>query len=161
MRIGLISDTHCRGLGSRIPADALRALAGVELILHAGDLTTRLAIDQLESIAPVLAVRGNCDPGRLPERRLVERGGVRIAMVHVPPLTCSRLVLGPVFGGEPDVLVCGHTHRALLEDGEGLLVVNPGSPTQPRGGERTVAMLTIEETVSAHLIPLGPAPQGD
>ncbi len=161
MRIGLVGDTHCRSHATRIPDDALRALDGVEWILHTGDLTTRIAIDQLERIAPVLAVRGNCDQGRLPERRIVERAGITIAMVHVPPLVRAAGVLGPVFGAEPDVLVCGHTHRAAIEEWDRLLVVNPGSPTVPRGGERTIAILTVDEGVSAQVVALGPAPNGD
>lgn len=88
MRIGVVSDTHLPRFGNRLPRalmDGLRE-AGVELIVHAGDLTDLLVIDQLETIAPVEAVAGNNDgPAvreRYPRSRLLHLGGIRLGLVH-------------------------------------------------------------------------------
>jgi hypothetical protein len=87
MRIAVISDTHELGTGWGSPPELINALKGVDLILHCGDLEILPVLDHLETVAPVLAVRGHKDPRepgqRLAERtRVVEVEGVRIGMVH-------------------------------------------------------------------------------
>ena len=86
-RIGLISDTHSAGSGRDLPAPVMDALDGVDLILHCGDLECLGVLDYLETIAPVLAVRGYEDPreagGRLADAtRVVDAGGLAIGMIH-------------------------------------------------------------------------------
>jgi uncharacterized protein len=131
VRIGLISDTH--GL---VRDEALRALKGVELILHAGDVGGEDVLDALEAIAPVQAVFGNTDPldGRLPAAIDCELLGVRVHVSHgdetgVP--TPEKLVARY----SADVIVYGHTHKALVrtvtrgakKGSRDALVVNPGA----------------------------------
>jgi hypothetical protein len=123
--IGLISDTH--GL---LRPSVHEALAGVSLILHAGDVCGDTILDELAVIAPVRAVFGNCDATWLPElaaERVVEIDGVRIHVSHgheVGRPTADRLVAKyPGF----DVLVYGHTHVQKLERVGDVLVVNPGA----------------------------------
>jgi putative phosphoesterase len=122
--IGLISDTH--GL---LRPDVFTALAGVDLILHAGDVGGDDILDELGAIAPVIAVRGNTDPPghpRLAERIDRERGGVTIHVSHgheVGSPTPDRLLA--VYAS--DVIVYGHTHKGLITRHEGRLVINPGA----------------------------------
>ena len=123
-RIGLISDTH--GL---LRPGVHEAFAGVELILHAGDVEGERILDELELIAPVQAVFGNCD--RRPNPRLTPAveltvGGMRIHMSHGHELgvpTPERLLERY----DADVLIYGHTHKPLIARTGDRLVVNPGA----------------------------------
>jgi putative phosphoesterase len=119
--IGLISDTH--GL---LRPDALRALAGSELIIHAGDVGKPEILRDLEAIAPVFAVRGNIDRGEwaspLPMTGVVEADGVRIYVLH----DIHELDLDPAAAGF-GIVVSGHSHKASSEERSGVLYVNPGS----------------------------------
>src|SRR5690606_33961 len=86
VRIGVISDTHIPQRAKTIPPIVYQLFSGVALILHAGDLTTDDVIVQLEAIAPVYAVHANVDPPdlvrRLPKKREIHVGGVRIGLIH-------------------------------------------------------------------------------
>ena len=119
--VGLISDTH--GL---LRPEAVAALAGVDLILHAGDIGGLDVIAQLQSIAPVVAVRGNTDrhdwAHAIPEREIAQVGAVRIYLLH----DVHALDVNPVTAGF-QVVVSGHSHQPLIEQREGVLFVNPGS----------------------------------
>ncbi len=183
MKIGLVSDTHSAGSGWDLPAIVLQALAGCELILHCGDLECIGVLDCLEQVAPVLAVRGYEDPRERGERladttRVVEASGTRIGMVHdiqwpppaimttpngtglqYPPAGLTQ-VLNRKFGGAVDVVAFGDTHEELIEWREGVLFVNPGSPTYPGrrhqpGTPGTLALLNIQEgDVRAEIVEL-------
>ena len=120
-RIGLISDTH--GL---LRPEALRELAGVELIVHAGDVGKPEILMELGRIAPVVAVRGNIDTGdwasRLPLTAVVEAQGARIYVIHdVHDLEIDAAAAGFA------MVVSGHSHKASREERSGVLYVNPGS----------------------------------
>jgi uncharacterized protein len=114
-RIGLISDTH--GL---LRAEAVRALDGSELIIHAGDVGKLEVLDELRRIAPVVAVRGNVDHGAwadaLPETVTVEPG---IFVVH--DVKSVKIPAGV------RAVVSGHSHKVLVEERGGVLYVNPGA----------------------------------
>jgi putative phosphoesterase len=141
--VGLISDTH--GL---VRADVYTALEGVELILHGGDVGGDAILDELELIAPVRAVRGNTDPPgdpRLPEVVDLEIGGVRIHVSHghetggpTPEKLLARY--------DADVIVYGHTHKALVVNAGGRWVVNPGAAGPRRFDLKpSVARLVIHD----------------
>jgi putative phosphoesterase len=153
MRIGLISDTH--GL---LRPDVHRALAGVSRILHAGDVGGDDILDELELIAPVQAVHGNCDePGdpRLTERLDLVIGGVRVHVSHGHELgRPGAATIAAAY--DADVCVYGHTHRQLIERVGGRLVVNPGAAGPRRFDlSPSVAVLTIaDERADADLIEL-------
>ena len=119
MRIGLISDTH--GL---LRPQALEALAGVERIIHAGDIGNMTVLEALESIAPVDVVRGNNDTGAwaaaIPHSQTLEYGGLRIHLLHDINELKGRMP--PVH-----VVIAGHSHKPLVLEQEGVLRVNPGS----------------------------------
>lgn len=143
--IGLISDTH--GL---VRGGVHEALAGVELILHAGDVGGDVVLDELQLIAPVLAVYGNTDaPGDPRLEAAIERtvGGVGIHVSHGHELgspTPQKLLERYA----ADVIVYGHTHRALVTEADGRLVVNPGAAGPRRFNLLpSVARLTISDGV--------------
>ena len=118
--IGLISDTH--GL---LRPEAVRALEGCELIVHAGDVGKPEIFESLRAIAPVVAVRGNVDKGiwasRLPETAVVEAESVTIYVLH----DVHQLDLDPVAAGF-GIVVSGHSHKASREERSGVMYVNPG-----------------------------------
>jgi putative phosphoesterase len=118
--IGLISDTH--GL---LRPEAVRALEGCELIVHAGDVGKPEILESLRAIAPVVAVRGNVDKGewasRLPETAVVEAESVTIYVLH----DVHQLDLDPVAAGF-GIVVSGHSHKASREERSGVMYVNPG-----------------------------------
>jgi putative phosphoesterase len=153
LRIGLISDTH--GL---LRPDVHRALAGVSRILHAGDVCGDEILDELESIAPVQAVYGNCDePGdpRLTERLDLVIGGLRVHVSHGHELgRPAGATIAAAY--DADVCVYGHTHKQLIERVGERLVINPGA-AGPRRFELvpSVAVLTIADgRADAELIEL-------
>ena len=153
-RVGLISDTHGMVRGS-----VHGALAGVELILHAGDVGGDEILDELELIAPVLAVYGNTDgPGNPRLAGSIERtiGGLRVHVSHGHELgspTPAKLLERYA----ADVIVYGHTHKQLVVRAGGRLVVNPGAAGARRFKlEPSVARLTIARGLAeVELIPLG------
>jgi putative phosphoesterase len=124
--LGVVSDTH--GL---LRPEVVRALAGVERILHAGDVGHPDVLTQLERLAPVVAVRGNVDHGawaaRLPETAEVEVAGRWLHVLH----DLADLALDPRAAGF-DVVVFGHSHQPVVERREGVLYLNPGSAGRRR-----------------------------
>src|SRR5437899_1538172 len=119
--IGVISDTH--GL---LRPEAVQALQGSELIIHAGDVGDPKVLDELRTIAEVVAVRGNVDKGdwamKLPEYEVVERGGVSIYVLH----DVNQLDLDPAAAGFK-VVISGHSHKPAIRMQAGVLYLNPGS----------------------------------
>lgn len=121
MKVGLISDTH--GL---LRPEAVLALAGVERIIHAGDVGAADVIERLQAIAPVHAVRGNNDRGpwaaTLPDRLALRWAGVRIQVLH----DLKDLEGDPGAAGFQAV-IAGHSHKPGVLERGGVLFVNPGS----------------------------------
>jgi hypothetical protein len=119
--VGVISDTH--GL---VRPEALAALAGVERIVHAGDIGAPAVLDALTRIAPVSAVRGNNDRERwaagIPETEVVEVGDVSLYVLH----DLHELDLDPRAAGFAAV-IAGHSHQPRQEERDGVLFFNPGS----------------------------------
>lgn len=144
-RVGVISDTH--GL---LRAAALEALAGVDLILHAGDVGRAEILQRLRDVAPTVAVRGNVDTspwGRtLPETEVVDVEGRLIYMLH----DRAALDLDPRAAGFAAV-VFGHSHRPEATEANGVLFLNPGSAGPRRFSlPITLARLTITPTSLVH-----------
>jgi uncharacterized protein len=148
LEVGVVSDTH--GL---VRKQAVKALAGAEVILHAGDIGDDEVLKELQLLAPVFAVRGNVDGGwarLLPERRLLELGGASVLLLH------DRALVGPdpfeekrkrgATSGADRVIVFGHSHQPLAERKDGVLWFNPGS-CGPRRFSLPVSVgrLTIED----------------
>jgi putative phosphoesterase len=119
--IGLISDTH--GLLRR---EVAAALAGVDRILHAGDVGRPEVLEALQAIAPVTAVRGNVDTAswaeKLPTDTVTWIDGFNIYMIH----SLGEMKMSPK-AARMDVVVSGHSHKPLIETRDDVLYVNPGS----------------------------------
>lgn len=120
-RIGVISDTH--GL---VRPEALRALAGADLIVHAGDVGGLEVLEALRAVAPVVAVRGNNDRGRwasaLSDTEVVETNGRSLYVLH----DLKELDLDPRAAGF-DAVIAGHSHQPRIARRDGVLYLNPGS----------------------------------
>lgn len=121
MNIGLIADTH--GL---LRAEAMTALAGSDLIIHAGDVGDPAIIERLAEVAPVTVVRGNIDrepwASAWSTVEIVDAGGVLLYVLH----DLATLDLDPVVAGVGAV-IAGHSHKPLIERRNGVLFINPGS----------------------------------
>lgn len=138
-RIGILSDTHMPGSLREIWPEVGVALAGVDLILHSGDICHPMVLDQLEEWAPVLAARGNNDlfadtDSRVADVQWLDIGGVRIAMVHdMEPEDepIDELRKRYLKGAGADVMITGHTHFERLSWREGVLQINSGSAVHP------------------------------
>jgi len=152
MLVGLISDTH-----SMIRAEALAALHGVELILHAGDVGSFAVLRELQGIAPVHAVVGNTDDPilGLPERVNLTLEGLEIHMSHgheagsPTPDTLVRRYTA-------DVIIYGHTHKPLIATRGRTLIVNPGAAGARRFNlQPSIGLLRIENgAASAEIVTL-------
>jgi putative phosphoesterase len=150
-RVGVVSDTHCPEFLDKLPRQVAELLAGVDLILHAGDITSFDTLAELGRIAPVEAIRGDHDRGLdLPARRVVEVAGRRIGLVHgnrshlieEPATFAGTVSLGywwPMAGlhrylqrsfPDVDAVVYGHTHLPDIRHVEGTLIFNPGAVYQ-------------------------------
>jgi putative phosphoesterase len=147
-RIGVISDTH--GL---LRPEAVRALRGSALIVHAGDVGAPEVLDALRAIAPVIAVRGNNDRGgwarALREQEIVDIDGVRLLVLH----DVKTLRHTP-----PDVaaVIAGHSHQPSVAERDGVVFLNPGS-AGPRRFALPVTVATVRTRggrIRAHIVDL-------
>jgi uncharacterized protein len=151
MLIGVISDTH-----ALLRPEAVDALRGAELIIHAGDIGSEEVIAGLKALAPVTAVRGNCDGGHwadsYPEMQKVTAEGAPIIVIHD---LVQLLARGPVKGAR--VVISGHSHKPLIRENDGILYINPGSAGRRRFKlPVTVALLKVDGTaVSAKIVDIG------
>jgi len=135
--VAVISDTHLPRGERRIPDACVASMRASDLILHAGDFTSPEVLAELESLGPpVAAVHGNVDSEdlrrQLPEARIVDAGGTRIAMVHDAGPATGRLTRMRARFPDADVCVFGHSHIPLHEERDGFQIFNPGSPTDKR-----------------------------
>ena len=155
MLIGLISDTHIPDRARIIPQNVIDAFEEVDLIIHAGDLTS------LEKIAPVMAVQGNMDRVNginLPKAKTIEAEGLKIGVVHgeVYPRADTQQLVYLAKELDADILVSGHSHQPKIEKTDGVLLINPGSPIVPRLADRTVMLLEINnKEVDVEIIKVG------
>ena len=136
-RIGVISDTH--GL---LRPEALHALSGSDLIIHAGDIGPLSILNQLSEIAPVTAVRGNVDRddwcSELKLDEVVEMAGRSIYVIH----NIGTLQLDPAAAGH-HVVIYGHSHKPVVAEREGVIYLNPGS-AGPKRFSLPVSVATLE-----------------
>ena len=161
MLIGLISDTHIPDRARIIPQNVLDAFKDVDLIIHAGDLTTQSVIEELEEIAPVMAIQGNMDRVAgldLPKARVIDVDGVSIGVAQgeVYPRADTQQLLYLAKQLEVNILVTGHSHQPKIEQVEDVLLLNPGSPVVPRLADRTVMLLEVnDKNVDVEIIKIG------
>jgi putative phosphoesterase len=136
VQVAVLADTHLRSGLDRLPPAARDVLGDADLILHAGDVVSRAALDELSELGPLHAVLGNNDHelvGILPRTVSIEIGGVRIGMVHDSGARAGRAGRMRRLFPDADVVVFGHSHIPWNEEGvDGQLLFNPGSATQRR-----------------------------
>ena len=153
MRVLALSDTHSPRRWKACPPALLPELERADVILHAGDVCTPDVLDLLASFAPVHVVLGNNDVSEVaewgaPETLEIELEGVRIGMVHDSGQKQGRAARLRRQFPASDLVVFGHSHIPLDETGDGLRILNPGSPTdrrrQPAG---TYAVLDLRDGV--------------
>ncbi|MDX1648155.1 MAG: metallophosphoesterase family protein [Longimicrobiales bacterium] len=140
MTVGVISDTH--GL---LRSEAVEALRGSDVIVHAGDVGDRRILERLSELAPVRAVRGNTDRGswaaRLPGTDVVSAGPAHLFVLH----DIDTLDLDPGAAGM-DAVIFGHSHRPEIRRSDGVLYFNPGAAGHRRFElPVTVGRLTVSE----------------
>jgi len=171
--IGLISDTHIAVPSKTLPPQIKKAFRGVDLILHAGDIWISSALDELESIAPVIAAWGDDDmevdlgnDKRMLTGHTLHLDGITLWLAHIKPRYglispqdewYSSWPKNEEPKDPPQVVVYGHTHFAKIEDYKGVLFVNPGSATLPSYVPKlgTVALLNISSgRAEARILPL-------
>ena len=139
--IGIISDTH-----NYLSEELLKELKGVDLIIHAGDIGEELILQRLKEIAPIHAVYGNTEGESLvrilPNQKIIEVYSKKIFVTHDLYLSLLKTKISKL---GVDVVIFGHTHLAKIEKKKDILIINPGSPTSPRGGlSKSFAILSIE-----------------
>ena len=153
MRVGVISDTHIDGRRRVIPAAVWEAFAGVDCILHAGDIARQDVLDELAALAPVDAVYGNVDPpelvSTLKAALVLDLDGARIGLTHGHlgrGRTTPQCALSLFTGVEGlRAVVFGHSHEPYNQAQRGVLLFNPGSATERRRQPRpSYGFLTME-----------------
>lgn len=148
MLVVILADTHIPRRARSLPEAMIPHLERAGLILHAGDLMDPALLDTLAGYAPVKAVRGNLDPQEagLPEILKFDLHGVPVAMIHDSGPKRDRRVRMRRRFPKARVVIFGHSHIPWLEDEDGLLLLNPGSPTDKRRQpDYTFALLNVED----------------
>jgi putative phosphoesterase len=158
LRLVAISDTHTNSI-QELPSVLLDSLKNVDMIIHAGDYTSKTVLDQLRKFRSFRGVYGNADPPEIrlevPERTIFDLAGRRIGVTH------------PAEGGMPfgiqnrirkrfeqvDLIIYGHTHNAKTERKRETLFVNPGSATgEWPARAKTFAIIEIDQTIEARIV---------
>ena len=149
MRIGVISDTHVKTIDD-IPAKILKALADVDLIVHAGDFTEIAVLDSLMTLAEVKAVYGNMDSRELkkilPQKELFVVGRKKVGLIHGSggPWGIGSRVREQF--SNPDIIIFGHSHEPYNQYLQGSLLFNPSRASDSYG------LLTINDEIKAEII---------
>lgn len=163
MKILLIADTHCKNEAqTRSTIELIRPFAeDAAMILHAGDLVTTQVIDALQELSPIYAVHGNMDlievGGNCPDWRTVQVGAFRIGMTHGTgaPHGLLERVRARFADADVDAIVFGHTHEPFVDTIDGVLMINPGSPTDRRFTDHnSLAIVTVDDTIRAEIVDL-------
>ncbi|MCL5949736.1 MAG: metallophosphoesterase [Candidatus Bathyarchaeota archaeon] len=158
--VGLISDTHVPKRARCIPKKVFEIFERVDYIIHAGDLVDLSVVDELEQIAPVLAVHGNMDglevAGALPRLNSLKVFDWKIGVVHDQNLLYGSNKMQEIAEQNHfDVIVYGHTHVASIKWEGKILYINPGSPTDPSSliNKPSVGLLKItKETITPQIV---------
>lgn len=160
MKVGVLSDTHIPTKTRMLPRIILNAFKDVDHIIHAGDLTSIDVLHELEKLAPVSAVAGNCDPyelyHKLGYKRIITLGNFSFGIFHGhgggrggtvdKAIECFK-------GNAVDCIIFGHSHTPYCQYHNNILLFNPGSPTDKRGNKHySFGIIDVNETISPHII---------
>lgn len=161
IKVAVLADTHTKETSRVLPAGAWPYVESCDHILHAGDVCDPSLLDELKAFAPVTAVFGNCDSWDITEWgasevATVELGHINVGMIHDSGLAAGRRARMRRLFPDARVVVFGHSHLPLVEDEDGLLLLNPGSPTWPRRAPwPSMGMLWIDgDSVEAEIFPV-------
>ncbi len=149
--LGLISDTHIPTRGKDLPSLVLKTFEKANMIIHAGDFEELSVADNLQELAPLVAVHGNmcyrAARQRFPELEIIEVESLRIGITHGSGGSSGYLerVAAKFKDEKVDIVVCGHTHQPSAEMHQDRLFINPGSPIDKVFARRnTIAILRID-----------------
>jgi len=147
MRFGVLSDTH-----GRLDPKVFKAFAGVDRILHAGDIGSEAVLEALQRIAPVTAIRGNNDLGtsleRLRDVEVIEIDRRTVLMIHdVKEIFKPTEKIGrSLREADPDIILSGHSHKGVIEEKEGVIYFNPGGAGPKRFSlKRSIGLMEWDE----------------
>jgi len=159
MKIAVLSDTHIPYAASQLPEKVCEVLEQSDAIIHAGDYAAESVIDTLQSFADFYGVRGNMDSiaihNRVPAELIINLGGFAIGVMHGEgkPDGLEERVLASFKNKKLDAIVYGHSHQAKNEMRNGILLFNPGSPTDSRfAAFHSMGILTIEDTITGEIL---------
>lgn len=159
--VGLISDTHVPVRARKIPQAVFETFEKADFIVHAGDLVELAVLDELEELAPVLAIRGNMDrpevSGALPKMNSLRIFDWKIGVMHNPNVLFGMSKMKEIAKKKGlDVFIYGHTHRSSIKWVGNTLFINPGSatnPIPPFAGQASVGLLRVTtEKISPEII---------
>ena len=159
-KIGVISDTHIPASVQTFPPAVFRIFSGSNFIIHCGDAVDESAVNQLESIAPVYAVKGNMDryASDRPEKLVIQVNEKYVLCVshgHGSPFGIKDSLISEFSYLKPDLLLFGHTHFPEISAYGGYRFLNPGSACCGRGGMNSAALINITSNgISAEIIKL-------
>jgi putative phosphoesterase len=148
-RLALVGDTHLPRGRRRLPDACIERLRAADLVIHTGDFSSVAAYEEIAGIARELfAVHGNVDDAalreRLPRRRVIEVGGVRIGLIHDAGPARGRVARMQREFADADAVVFGHSHLPLHQGDEAFQIFNPGSPTERRRSPaHTMGLATV------------------
>jgi len=159
MKVAVLSDTHIPYAASQLPKKVCEVLEQSDAIIHAGDYAAESVIDTLQSFADFYGVRGNMDSiaihNRVPAELIINLGGFAIGVMHGEgrPAGLEELVLASFKSKSLDAIIYGHSHQAKNEMRDGVLLFNPGSPTDKRfAAFQSMGILTIEDTITGEIL---------
>jgi hypothetical protein len=157
MKVGVLSDTHVPAIVKALPPVIFDIFKGVDLIMHAGDITELSVLDELGAIAPVEAVAGNMDDpdvhSKLPQKKILALGRYNIGLIHGKyKIDVQKEMIRKEFVNV-DLIVYGHSHTPFWGKIDGVYFLNPGSPTDKRHAPyNSVALLEIGDEIRAEII---------
>jgi putative phosphoesterase len=156
MRLGIVSDTHIPGKARLLPTGFLKDMENVDYILHAGDWNTLDVYEELSQLAPVDGVAGNTDGFEIVSKfgyqKILEFGSKKIGIVHGNGMRGTTVdnAIGAFKDEVVDCIVFGHSHIPLIKMDNGILLLNPGSPTDKRRQPQySYAIVEITEQLEA------------
>jgi len=159
VKIGVISDTHIPIKCEHIPEAVLQAFKDVDMIVHAGDMIDLTAIDELKQVCSnIVAVSGNMDPENIvkkfPAKKIFDVLGFKIGLMHGygAPTDLIKVLKDAFKQDRPNIIIFGHSHKAMNEIIDGVLFFNPGSATDHLSGATTYGILDINKDIDAKII---------
>jgi len=155
LKLGVISDTHISDKNQHLPRAVLDAFKHVDLIIHAGDIVCLAVIDELKSACPeVMVVAGNMDQEEVkkkyPVKQVLEFAGYRVGLMHGsgPAVNLVSLLKDAFKEDDCDLIIFGHSHKAMNEAVDGVLFFNPGSATDLSAASNSFGLIELRRRLN-------------